>query len=164
MCHCANADGVVLLKRKETLLNLSASKFDKTTNLCYSHQGPVAQGDGETSSECTVYSTLTEEQGECISWVCNTVAKQYRQSFELSHTPPLQNRVREEECLNKCKHAFLHSWNHGLHLTKRREYITNMDRLAQQAKAAPSYFVTLLEAWELWEWEGSASTVAVRSN
>ena len=77
------------------------------------------------------------------------VAKQYKQSFELSHTPPLQNRVREEECLNKCKHAFLHSWNHGLHLTKRREYITNMDRLAQQAKAAPSYIVTLLEAHHL---------------
>ena len=35
-----------------------------------------------------------------------------------------------------------------MHQTKRREYITNIDSLAQQAKAAPSYVFDLILQFE----------------
>ena len=147
MCHCANADGVVLLKRKETFQTyLPASSTRRPT--CATATKDLWHKVMEKllrSAPSTAHCQKSRESASHESAILLPSNTGSRLSFH-THLLCRMRRMREEECLNKCKHAFLHSWNHGLHLTKRREYITNMDRLAQQAKAAPSYIVTLLEA------------------
>ena len=89
--------------RRREEAELRGCQFDSTTNLCYSHKGPVKKGNGETFAGCRIFRSLAEELGNCVSDdTPNEIPRELRQTYSLTHSLPFQSRVGEQECLDFC--------------------------------------------------------------
>ena len=87
-------------------------EFSEKTNLCYIHLGPVSQGNGDDNVFCTVYRTLLEQKGECLSYgnPFNSVEEsRYTNQFEYYKTNVIRLRSkwrREDQIGIKHRHQY----------------------------------------------------------
>ena len=93
-------------------VRLRGCEFVEKTNLCFIHLGPVSQGNGDDNVFCTVYRTLLEQKGECLSYgnPLNLVEEsRYTNQFEYYKTNVIRLRSkwkREDQIGVKHRHQY----------------------------------------------------------